>query len=246
MRRCTLIAQPLLLLLCALPTVAQWDKKPYTEWSEKETEKLLNDSPWGQTQALIDTTRMFDRDRRLASGESRIIDPAQVNFRIRFMSSKPIRQAISRSIEIKHKSEPNDKLSSQLKAFAAADFPDYIIVTVQVDTPNPNNDFQAAVATLNKLTTTDLRINTYLLTKDGKRIFLKEYQAPRNDGLGARFIFPRLVDGKPFITAESGEVLFYSDLGGLFIPQTVGERKAYALTMRYKVTDMMFNGKLEI
>ena len=28
---------------------AQWNKKPYTEWSEKEATKLLNDSPWCQT-----------------------------------------------------------------------------------------------------------------------------------------------------------------------------------------------------
>ncbi len=46
-----------LMLASPLSLSAQWNKKPYTEWSEKEAIKLLNDSPWGQTQALTDTTQ---------------------------------------------------------------------------------------------------------------------------------------------------------------------------------------------
>ena len=65
-------------------------------------------------------------------------------------------------------------------------------------------------------------------------IFLQEYQPPRNDGFGARFVFPRLVDGKPWLTPESGEVVFLSEM-----------REIGILTMRYRVKDMMFNGRLE-
>ena len=39
----------LLLALCACSAFAQ-KTKPWTEWSEKEAAKILNDSPWGQTQ----------------------------------------------------------------------------------------------------------------------------------------------------------------------------------------------------
>ena len=42
---------------------AQWNKKPYTEWTEKEATKLLNDSPWGQTQSLTDTSQMTGQAR---------------------------------------------------------------------------------------------------------------------------------------------------------------------------------------
>ncbi|MDT7605258.1 MAG: hypothetical protein QOF61_3255, partial [Acidobacteriota bacterium] len=37
--------------LLALSLSAQDKKeKPWTEWSKKDAEKILNDSPWGQTQ----------------------------------------------------------------------------------------------------------------------------------------------------------------------------------------------------
>jgi len=33
-------------------------QKPWTEWSKKEAEKTLNESPWGQTQTETDTSQM--------------------------------------------------------------------------------------------------------------------------------------------------------------------------------------------
>lgn len=238
-----------LIMICAVTVSAQLDKKPYSEWSEKESLKVLNDSAWGQTQSLVDTSRMFDRDRRLSQGQSRIADVTQVDFRIRFLSAKPVRQAICRYLEIQQKNEMSDQMASQLKAFAGADFPDYIIITVLVEATSPSNEFRQAVATLDKLTTGDLTNNTYLVTKNGQKIFLKEYQPPRKDGLGARFIFPRLVEGKPFLVPDSGEVQFFSELGGLMVLDiregATMQRKPVHLNMRYKVKDMMFKGKLE-
>lgn len=226
---------PVTLLLLALfvSAPAQWDKKPYTEWSEKDALKVLNDSAWGQTQTLTDTSNMTGV-ARADSSSSRISNVDQVNFRIRFFSSKPVRQAFSRMIELQMKDKLNDEMKGKLKSLATADFPDYVLITVLCESPNANNKIQEATAALFKFTTADLKNNTYLLTKGGKRVFLQEYQPPRNDGFGARFVFPRLVDGEAYITPESGEILFHSEL-----PKLVD------LNMRYKVKDMMFNGKLE-
>jgi hypothetical protein len=108
-----------------------------------------------------------------------------------------------------------------------------VIVTLTVDGSESGGRLQEATSLLNKLTTVDLKNNTYLLVKD-QRVFLQEYQAPRRDGLGARLIFPRIVDGKPIIAAESDEVRFVSDLAANF-----------KLNMRYKVKEMIYQGKLE-
>jgi hypothetical protein len=156
-----------------------------------------------------------------------------LNFRIRFLSAKPIRQAFSRIIEINHKDDMNDQLAAQIKAFAAGDFPDYIVIAVDVDSTETKGQLQRATALLQTRTTAELKNNTYLVAKGGQRLFLEEFQAPKKDGLGARFIFPRLVDGKPFISEESGEIKFVSDLSG------------FVLNTRFKARDMMFNGKLE-
>lgn len=221
-------------LVISLQSNAQSDKKPYSEWSEKEAQKILNDSPWAQTQIFTDTSQMFDSGRRLDSNQSRVADVFQVNFRIRFLSARPIRQAISRTLELQQGEKMSEQLAAQLKSFATAEFPDFVVVTVTADSSKPSNYSREAESLLRKLTTSELKNRTYLLVKGGERVFLQEYQSPRTDGLGARFVFPRAVDGKPVIRPENGEVQFYSELSG-----------AFTLNMRYRVKEMMYDGKLE-
>ncbi len=249
-----------LVALSSVPALAQWDKKPYNEWSEKEATKMLNDSPWAQTQIFSDLSQLTG-NARLASGASRIGEEFHVNFRLRLLSARPVRQATARLIEIQNKGELSEPLEKQLRAFAAADFPDYIVITLTVDSPRPSNHLQQATLMLAKITTADLQNNTYLLAGNGQRVFIKEYQPPRNDGLGARFIFPRLVDGKPFITAETESILFHSEFGGEGATASTGTNTAqqtgpsasssitpfsnFVLNMRYKIKDMTFGGKLE-
>jgi len=115
------------------------------------------------------------------------------------------------------------------------------MVTVTVDAPNPSQALTDATSVLLKLNTAVLKNNTYLLVKGGQRLFISEYQPPRRDGFGARFVFPRVVDGNPFITPESGEVQFFSDLNNEFRM----ENKPVTLSTRFKAKDMMFDGKLE-
>lgn len=51
---------PILIVVgvCALGAAlaAQVNEKPWTEWSKRDAEKILNDSPWGQTQIDTDTS----------------------------------------------------------------------------------------------------------------------------------------------------------------------------------------------
>jgi hypothetical protein len=223
----------ILFLLFPIVVSAQWQKKPYSQWSEKEALNVLNNSPWGQTQTVADTSTMFGAlaARTGPTGEQEV---PKTNFRIRFFSAKPIRQAISRLVEIKQKGEMNKQLAGQLKALADADFPDYIIITVITDFTESGTRMGAAAALLDNLTSAQLKNGTYLAV-GGQRVFLEEYQPPRKDGLGARFVFPRMVDGKPFISLDSGEVLFHSDIS----------KANVELNMRFKIKDMMFDGKLE-
>ncbi len=221
-------------LAFSITASAQWQKKPYSEWSEKEVLNVLDSSPWGQTQTVTDTTNMVDTGRRLDSGQSRVAEVPQTKFHIRFFSAKPIRQATSRFIELRQKGSLNQQLAGQLKALAAADFPDYIVITVVADVADSKSQMGAAATLLDRQTTAQLKSGTYLSVSGGQRVFLEEYQTPRKDGLGARFIFLRIQDGKPFVNVESGEILFHSDLNG-----------GPTLSQRFKIKDMIFEGKLE-
>lgn len=229
-----------LLLGFPLSLPAQWNNKPYTKWSEEEARKLLNDSPWGQTQAYTDTSMEFSTGPKATTGisgnnsrQSVDYSDRRIAFRIRFLSAKPIRQALSRLMELKQKDKIGSQLAAQLKAFATAEIPDYIIVALDCDSKEVRTELQEARALLDNRKTADLKNRTFLSVR-GDRVFLVEYQPPKKDGFGAKFIFPRMVDGKPFITPESGEVQFYSEFADNL-----------TFNMRYKVKDMIFQGKLE-
>jgi hypothetical protein len=220
---------------------AQWDKKAYTEWSEKEAQKVLNDSPWGRTQVFSAPVTLFrgspsgrQGTQSASNTPTNTGNATNIYFRIRFLSAKPVRQAISRMMEMKQKQPISDEVAAQLKSFASGEFLDLIVITVSVDSQEAGANVQQALSLLHSRGTANLKNSTYLEIKGGKRLFLQEFQPPRQDGLGARFIFARLVDGKPFITPESEEIHFVSQLDD-----------NYRLDRRYKVKDMMYEGKLE-
>ena len=259
-RNRVLVASALALLACPLITSAQWNKKPYTEWSEKDAMKVLNDSPWGQTQTFTVTSRQSSTQRSGGGSVTAIAEVVNVHFRVRLLSARSTRQAFVRAMELQQKEKLPEQVAARMKAFATADFPDYIVVAITVDSDKPSNMLQQANALLYKLTTNELKNNTYLVTNNGTRLFLKEYQPPGKDGLGARFIFPKLVDGEPFVSEKSGELGFNTDLSGgssldATLPNSsIPNRDAstrtassfgFTIKTRYKVKEMTFDGKLE-
>src|ERR1051325_11940622 len=95
----------LAMLLIALPIAAQWNKKPYTEWSEKESLRLLTDSPWSQKQTFTDTSKNASVTTSRGAAQSTIADVINVTFTMRLFSARPVRQAIYRVMELQRKGE---------------------------------------------------------------------------------------------------------------------------------------------
>lgn len=237
-RRVLILSIPGLLLLFSLTTPAQWDKKPYTEWTEKDAQKLLNDSPWARTQSFDSPMELYKGPQTGRQGTStattaRPPDAIHLFFRVRFLSAKPVRQALSRMIELKQKAGVKEEMAEQLKQFASGEFLEYIVVAVTSDASDAGSNAQQAAALLRR-NNAELKNTTFLEIKGGKRLFLQEFQPARPDGFGARFIFQRLIDGKPFITPESEEIHFVAPLSD-----------TYKLDRRFKIKDMMYEGKLE-
>jgi hypothetical protein len=232
--RLLLVSAFALMLAHPLAISGQWNKKPYTGWSEKEAMKLLNDSPWGQTHSFTDMSKAFSTGPRgTRPGQTEEANVRQVNFRIRFLSARPIREAFVRAIELKEKGQLPKQFADQLKAFITNEFSDRILVVVDFDSAASTGEFEQVRALFNNRTTADLKNNTYLQVS-GKRVFLDEYQTPKSDGLGARLVFPRAVEGKPWITEATEDIRFYCELS-----------TSYKLEARYKIKDMIYHGKLE-
>ena len=230
---------PLLVFLSSLSASAQWDKKPHAEWTEKDAIKVLNDSPWGRTQTFDSPMEQYRGPVTGRQGQNPTqtnLPPSalHLNFRVRFLSSKPIRQALTRIMELKAKGAVKDEVAEQLKQFSSGEFLELIVIAVAVDASDAGANVQQANALLLQGGTAKFKNNTFLEIKGGKRIFIQEYQPPRPDGFGARFIFQRIVDEKPFITPESEEIHFVAPLSDV-----------YRLDRRFKTKEMMYEGKLE-
>jgi hypothetical protein len=231
-------------------------EKPWSEWTKVEAEKILNNSAWGHVQTETDTSEMVytptSQGGNSASTRSETVRGAtdrqsvnnsratqgatnqavSVNYYVRLLSARPVRQAFMRVITLAQKT-PDRELVKGLQSFVERDFSEYIVVAVSVDSTDRRfsgpvlQQFAAATAGT-------LKNRTYLERKDGKRLFLMEYQAPINDGLGAKFIFPRMVDERNFLNSESGSVRFISEVGNQI-----------KLNVTFKLSEMMYQGQLE-
>lgn len=236
----------ILLLATVISSNAQNKSKPWQEWSRKDAETILNDSSWGKTQTETDTSEMMFRPQAAPNARTGAsnADPLRderggatnqatdVKYRIRFLSAKPIRQAFARVIALDQPTE-DPKVKMYMNDFVERKFDQWIAVTVGFESRDQRFSSKAIQA-FASATTGSLKNNTYLERKDGKRVYLHIYQAPSADGLGAKFIFQRIVDERPFLNSESGEVRFVSEIASVV-----------NLNIRFKVEEMMYDGKLE-
>src|ERR1700752_3673898 len=248
----------LILITIITGIAAAQDKELWPKWDKGKVNKMLNSSPWAQRQTDTDTSQMTyspttntgtssigrstsstagggatnvgrevqgDRSDSGASNQA-----MSVNYHVRFLSAKPIRQALARMIEIQDKD--NKGVREQLGPFVERDFSDYIVVSIVFDATD-NRAAGPVLQAFGSATTGTLKNQSYLERSDGKRLFIMDYKPPINDGLGAKFVFPRQVDGQPFLT-DSGDVRFFAQLNSKI-----------TLSTKYKLHDMMYEGKLE-
>ena len=242
----------LTLLLAVISATAQEKTKAWSEWSKKEAEKILNDSPWAQTQTDTDTSQMFyspTSDPRMTgvrttsttdsvASQGATNQSVELKFYVRFFSARPIRQALVRLMEIANKPTPEQAV--RLTSFAEMESLSSIIVVVKFESSDQRTG-GAAMQAFNSANTGALKNNTYLERSDGKRLFLEEYVPPGKDGFGARFIFLRELDGQPFITKDTAGVRFFSQFPGAKPTDTNGMK----IDRRFKIADMIYKGGLE-
>jgi len=259
----------LMILLTGVLLAADfWEKKPYAKWSKKDVEKMFNDSPWGKTHNIAinpgnsatanisintpgDLNTAVARDPRTLGGRN--LEREQINsFHIRFLSAKPMRMAVARSIMLNNKGVN----TASLDAFVEKGDPDNIMIVMQVTAkPASSPSLPEYRSALMNLRTPDLTSNASLATKTGKKVFLVHYEPPGKDGLGAKLFFPRnMPDGTPFVTAEDEEVRFQMEITTRTIQFGTGEEgntpsapeRTDRIYRQFKLKDMMLKGKLEI
>lgn len=212
------------------------NSKPWNEWSKKDAEKMLNGSAWAQSQIKGEAPPTnTDRDGRAQTTNR---DPgaprasSEFFLRVRFITAKPIREALARQIMLAEP-EPTAEFQQKLQEQIDQDLGDFVVVAVDVDGQDPKI-VAGILQGLKRMTKERLGEKVFLERKDKKRLTLFEYQPPADDNLGGKFVFQRTVDGQPFLTEESDTVRFVLDLEGNL-----------KLSMRFKVSKMIYGGQLE-
>jgi hypothetical protein len=256
----SLTALTVLLLVSAAAVTAQKHSTTWMELPKKDAEKLLNESPWAHTQIDTDASELFyspTKGGTSSVGRSSTTQVAtagqtsdqqsvnnnradrgavnqavSIKYRICFLSARPIRQAFAKMV-LSSQHRADDNLVTQLQSFVDRDFSPYIVIAVSIDA-NDQRFSAPIMQAINSANTGTLKNTTYLERQDGKRLFLVSYIPPIQDGLGAKFIFPRSENGQFFLTAQSDTVRFVAEFSDSF-----------KLNMRFKVSDMMFDDKLE-
>lgn len=217
--------------------------KPWLEWNMKETTRILNESAWGQTQletkqadggaaAVTNTGSSRNMTPRDASKDSPGAITSYIKYYMRLLSAKPVRQAVVRRL-ILDSPDMDAQRREQLKSFAEAAPSDFIVVAVVAEAKDRSMGEEALKAFASS-TLESLKGSTYLERHDGERVQLVDFKAPIADGLGAKFVFPRMLNNQPFLDPGSGQLKFYCQLS-----------KKIKLEARYKVSDMMYDGRLE-
>ena len=229
--------------------IAQKDKK-WTDWNQKEAQKMLEDSPWAKVQKETDTSEGFfsptsakgvngagataNDDSRAAQGATN--QSTNMTYYVRFFSARPIREALARLTELNNKGMDAATIKGIHEGFAEIKSPNSIIVTVSYK-GGPGADqrtINPVMQAFNSAVTATLKNKTYLQRSDGKQLFLEEYVPPGKDGFGARFIFLRMPEEKLFVDSNTKEIRFYSELSS-----------SIKIDRRFKVADMMYQGELE-
>ncbi|MEK6335078.1 MAG: hypothetical protein AABM67_09025 [Acidobacteriota bacterium] len=264
-----LAAAFLVAILIAVAGVAQKQLKPWNEWTRKDAENILSDSPWSQTQVETDTSEMVYTPTVMGDTRSRETQGAtnqatSVKFYIRLFSSRPVRQAYVRLLDLSQ-AQPDQNAVERRHAWANLAASDSIIVTVAYDSPDKRYLGRVTQA-FNSAVTAVLKNSAYLERKDGKRVFLGEYVPPGKDVFGARFIFPRMLEGEPFIRGQEGSLRFHAEYenkntldsannpagqtnrSGATSSNSSGRTESslkLKLDMKFKLADMSYNGVLE-
>ena len=250
-----------LVVLLVTTSAAAQDPKPWTEWSKTEAEKMLNDSPWGQTQAYKRSiaTSTSAQPRSSAASPTGIYGPAGTNaiddgnaMKSVLMGGVPrLPTTSSSSSTIIHTFRIRFLSAKPIReAFAA------MFLIKQAGTNSADRDKAAeslktfveresanyivvAVESVDFIDlpqdlSAPLKNDTYLQRSDGKRVLLTNYRAPGPDGLGAQFLFPRSLEDQPFLNLDSGEVRFHSEIA-----------PGFKLERLFKISNMVYRGKLE-
>jgi len=232
-RKTTLVV--ICILIAAASAAAQdfWNQ-PFETWTRRQVASVISDSPWAQTQTFSVALGGADAGLR---GEKELF----TKFTVRFFSARPVREAYVRLMQLVNNYDgmapaQRQEFDTRFNRALNLDVSDRIILALEFASNNPTA-MREMTQFFQNVRTDSIRQDVYLINQHGGRVQLKEYFPPSPDGTGAKFVFPRSLDGKPVIAAGDKEVRFE-----FYVPTEGGQKQKLLIT--FKVAKMNYHGEL--
>jgi hypothetical protein len=228
-----MILTRLTLFFIFFSVLASAAQEPFTEWTLSQAQQILNSSPWARQETYADVVGGVGSG---ISGEKEIFN----TFYVRFVSARPIREALARIQQIQYGydgliADDKGRFDRYIQETLLSGFGGWVIVCVSFRSNDPNRESE--VRRFFKTQTSEtLRSRAFLSTRQFSQMPIHAYFPPRDEGIGAKFIFPRSVNGKPVVT-DTGEYITFELLD---VPAATP-----FLSARFSMKDMFVNGELD-
>ena len=195
----------MILALAAGVSGSKITEEPFFSWSQDKAVKVLNASPWAKQETF---TQIVSGQGSGRSGEKEIYN----TFYVRFLSARPIREAYARIQQIYY---GYDDMDQEARARFEKDqqpnidmtSSEWIVVSVAFRSNDPNEESDVR-RWFQSETVRTLKTKAFLSTPTCSQVEVSAYFPPREESVGAKFVFPRIVDGIPVVTEDCDAVTF--------------------------------------
>jgi len=180
-------------------------RESFREWSLNEAIQVLNSSAWAQQETF---TRVVSGVGSGVSGEKEIYN----TFYVRFLSARPVREAYARVQQIQHgydqwTREEQQTFDDLTRPSVELDVGEWIVLAVSFRSNDPNEESRVRQF-FQSQTSQTLQNKAFLSTREFSQVPLTAYFPPREEGVGAKFVFPRRIDGVPVVSKGGSQVVF--------------------------------------
>jgi hypothetical protein len=220
---------------CALiPSTApaQSNGKPYQQWTAKEAEGLLINSPWAQTQVGLVSYGTLD---------PQTAEAADTAVTLSLRSALPVRQAQARLRQLKNsydKKSDRDKAGIDAKNKPLLECPECVYYYMVAMSPGPGSTSALSVNPLT-MSLARVKLNVEIKNEKGETRELVKFVSPKFAGGDAVFYFSRFNSkGEPLISPANRTLTISFD------PHVFEWRKWTVTKFEFDVAKMIVNGKV--
>jgi hypothetical protein len=185
--------------------------KPFRKWTLDEAVEVLTNR---RGRARRPFTRVVGGIGSGVMGEKEIYS----TFFVRFLSARPVREAFARVQQIQAGYDKLDRdgrrrMDESLASVLRLDSSRWIVLTVSFR--SNDSTIELRMKEFFEVETTDsMRSKVRLSTGRFPQLELAAYFPPRDEAIGAKFVFPRNVDGTSVVSHDDPHVTFEVDVPG--------------------------------